>query len=133
MRRRVALFAPYLAFDLECRAPYGEIRKAPSPGFVAVVVSVSVKEISVAQSLPLGESSPSPGTWQLAAALHRNYVLSHLTLSIGGHKLAGTLLRIKMRAGFPAPALRYGLLVISSCGVYYLFVALHEQFFLGRR
>ena len=37
--------------------------------------------------------------------------------------------RRKLREGVQVPALRYGSGFISLCGAYYLFVAVHEQFF----
>ena len=65
------------------------------PQLVRVAVNVSLKEIFVAQSVALGESSIADHeALNRAAERHRDYVLSHLTLSIGKNALAGRVIKL---------------------------------------
>ena len=65
------------------------------PQLVRVAVNVSLKEIAVAQSVTLGESSiADPAAWHRAAERHGEYVLNHLTLSIGKNALAGRVIKL---------------------------------------
>jgi len=66
------------------------------PARVHVAVSVSLKEIGVAQSLAPG-LNPNAATAALnrAVAQHGEYVLQHLTLSVGTNVLAGTVLGLQ--------------------------------------
>ena len=60
------------------------------PQRIRVAVNVSLKEISVAQGVTLGENGnlDSPA-WLAAVERHRDYVLKHLTLSVGESILPG--------------------------------------------
>lgn len=65
------------------------------PQLVRVAVNVSLKEIAVAQSVAPGESSiADPAAWHRAAERHGEYVLNHLTLSVGKSALAGRVIKL---------------------------------------
>lgn len=65
------------------------------PSLVRAAVNVSLKEISVAQGLALNESSVSDiAALDRAAERHRDYVLTHLTLSVGTQILAGKITKV---------------------------------------
>ena len=65
------------------------------PKCVRVAVNVSLKELSVAQSVALAESGAvDVATMQRAAEAHRGYVLSHLVLSVGKDPLAGKVAKL---------------------------------------
>ncbi len=71
---------------------------------------------------------PSTGLWIALAGFSLGVEIGHQVVVL---PLFGALAfaRRKMRGRSHAPLLRYGSAMISCCGAYYLFVALHEQFF----
>jgi hypothetical protein len=71
---------------------------------------------------------PRIGTWIALGAFSLGVEVGHqvVVLPLFGTLAAG---RQQLHERFTRPALRYGSLLISLCGVYYLCVALHEQFF----
>ena len=64
------------------------------PSLVRVAVNVSLKEITVAQSLALTESSAGALSMNRAAEAHREYLLKHLKLSAGANVLSGTVVKL---------------------------------------
>lgn len=74
------------------------------------------------------EGLPRIGTWIALIAFSLGVEVGHqvVVLPLFGALAAG---RKQLHERFTRPALRYGSLLISLCGVYYLYVALHEQFF----
>ncbi len=65
------------------------------PQCVRVAVNVSVKELTVAQSVALAESGAADAAaMQRAAEAHRDYVLSHLVLHVGKDPLAGKVTKL---------------------------------------
>jgi hydrogenase/urease accessory protein HupE len=74
------------------------------------------------------EGLPRIGTWIALIAFSLGVEVGHqvVVLPLFGALTAG---RKQLHERFTRPALRYGSLLISLCGVYYLCVALHEQFF----
>jgi hypothetical protein len=71
---------------------------------------------------------PAIGTWIALAAFSLGVEIGHqaVVLPLFGLLALG---RWKLRDGFQLPAARYGSVVISLCGAYYLFISVHEQFF----
>jgi hydrogenase/urease accessory protein HupE len=71
---------------------------------------------------------PRIGTWIALAAFSLGVEIGHqvVVLPLFGALAAG---RRQLHERFTRPALRYGSMLISFCGVYYLCVALREQFF----
>ncbi|MEP6670142.1 MAG: HupE/UreJ family protein [Chthoniobacter sp.] len=71
---------------------------------------------------------PRIGTWIALGAFSLGVEVGHqvVVLPLFGALAAG---RQQLQERFTRPALRYGSMFISLCGVYYLGVALHEQFF----
>lgn len=74
------------------------------------------------------EGLPRIGTWIALIAFSLGVEVGHqvVVLPLFGVLAAG---RQQLHERFTRPALRYGSLLISLCGVYYLCVALHQQFF----
>jgi hypothetical protein len=74
------------------------------------------------------EGLPRIGTWIALIAFSLGVEVGHqvVVLPLFGLLAAG---RQQLHERFTRPALRYGSVIISLCGVYYLCVALHEQFF----
>ena len=77
------------------------------------------------------EGLPRIGTWIALAAFSLGVEIGHqvVVLPLFGALALG---RQRLQEGFTRPALRYGSVVISLCGAYYLCVAVHEQFFGAR-
>ena len=75
------------------------------------------------------EGLPALGIWIALAAFSLGVEIGHqvVVLPLFGLLALG---RRGLREGFQRAAVRYGSGVISVCGVYYLFVSVHEQFFL---
>jgi hypothetical protein len=71
---------------------------------------------------------PSVGIWIALGAFSLGVEIGHqlVVLPLFGLLALG---RRVLHEGFAKPAMRYGSLVISLCGAYYLCVAIHEQFF----
>lgn len=71
---------------------------------------------------------PRIGTWVALVAFSLGVEVGHqvVVLPLFGTLAAG---RQQLHERFTRPALRYGSMLISLCGVYYLCVALHQQFF----
>ncbi|MEI9898044.1 MAG: HupE/UreJ family protein [Chthoniobacter sp.] len=74
------------------------------------------------------EGLPRIGTWIALAAFSLGVEVGHqvVVLPLFGALAVG---RQQWHERFTRPALRYGSVLISVCGVYYLCVALREQFF----
>lgn len=74
------------------------------------------------------EGLPRIGIWVALIAFSLGVEVGHqvVVLPLFGVLAAG---RQRLHERFTRPALRYGSLLISICGVYYLCVALHQQFF----
>jgi hydrogenase/urease accessory protein HupE len=71
---------------------------------------------------------PRTGTWIALGAFSLGVEVGHQAVVL---PLFGTLAvgRQQLHERFTRPAMRYGSMLISLCGVYYLCVALHQQFF----
>ena len=54
---------------------------------------------------------------------------NRMTERLVAARLLAPLSRARLREGLQGPLVRYGSTLISVCGVYYLFVSVHEQFF----
>lgn len=74
------------------------------------------------------EGLPRIGTWIALIAFSLGVEVGHqvVVLPLFGVLAAG---RQQLHERFTRPALRYGSLLISLCGAYYLYAALHAQFF----
>lgn len=74
------------------------------------------------------EGLPPLGIWIALAAFSIGVEIGHqvVVLPLFGLLALG---RRKLREGFARPVLRYGSLLISLCGAYYLVLSLREQFF----
>lgn len=74
------------------------------------------------------EGLPRIGIWVALLAFSLGVEVGHqvVVLPLFGVLAAG---RRQLHERFTRPAMRFGSLLISLCGVYYLCVALHEQFF----
>ncbi len=74
------------------------------------------------------EGLPRIGTWIALGAFSLGVEIGHQAVVL---PLFGTLAmsRQQWKDGLTRPALRYGSSIISVCGLYYLCVAVHEQFF----
>jgi len=74
------------------------------------------------------EGLPRIGTWIALGAFSLGVEVGHQVVVL---PLFGTLAvgRQQLHERFTRPAFRYGSMFIALCGVYYLCVALHEQFF----
>ena len=70
---------------------------------------------------------PAAGIWVALAAFSLGVEIGHqvVVLPLFGLLALG---RRSLRVGFQGPVVRYGSVLISLCGAYYLFVSLHEQF-----
>ncbi len=65
------------------------------PSLMRVAVNVSLKEICVAQNLPAGSTTNlEPAILNRALEQHGEYVLKHLTFSVGPNILAGTGIKL---------------------------------------
>ncbi len=65
------------------------------PGLIRVSVDVSLREISVAQGVPLEENGyADPAQARRGADSHRDYLLQHLLLEAGAHRLSGTVVQL---------------------------------------
>lgn len=74
------------------------------PARVHVAVNVSLREISVAQGVAIGESgSVDEQALAAAAEKHREYVRQHLRLSVGGSDLIGRVLNVTTPPLFTEP------------------------------
>jgi hypothetical protein len=74
------------------------------------------------------EGLPAIGLWIALAAFSLGVEIGHqlVVLPLFGLLAAGRRL---LREGVQLPAMRWGSMLISVCGAYYLFVSVHEQFF----
>lgn len=74
------------------------------------------------------EGLPAVGIWIALAAFSLGVEIGHQVVVI---PLFGLLAlgRSRLREGLQKPIVRSGSTLISVCGVYYLFVSVHEQFF----
>jgi len=74
------------------------------------------------------EGLPRIGIWVALAAFSLGVEVGHqaVVLPLFGALALG---RQRLHENFTRPALRYGSVIISLCGAYYLCVAVHEQFF----
>lgn len=74
------------------------------------------------------EGLPRIGTWIALGAFSLGVEIGHqvVVLPLFGALALG---RHRLHESFTRPALRYGSILISLCGAYYLCVAVHEQFF----
>ncbi len=74
------------------------------------------------------EGLPRIGIWVALAAFSLGVEVGHqaVVLPLFGALALG---RKRLHENFTRPALRYGSVIISLCGAYYLCVAVHEQFF----
>jgi hypothetical protein len=74
------------------------------------------------------EGLPALGTWIALGGFSIGVEAGHLLVVL---PLFGLLAlgRKKLREGFAQPIVRYGSVLISVAGTYYLFVSVHEQFF----
>lgn len=74
------------------------------------------------------EGLPALGTWIALGAFSIGVEVGHLLVVL---PLFGLLAlgRKKLKEGFARPVVRYGSVLISVAGTYYLFVSVHEQFF----
>ncbi|MGB8167646.1 MAG: HupE/UreJ family protein [Chthoniobacteraceae bacterium] len=77
------------------------------------------------------EGLPSIGIWIALAAFSLGVEIGHqiVVLPLFGLLALG---RSRLREGLQGPIVRYGSTIISVCGMYYLFVSVHEQFFAHR-
>ncbi len=74
------------------------------------------------------EGLPAIGIWIALAAFSLGVEIGHQVVVI---PLFGLLAlgRSRLRESMQGPLVRYGSTLISVCGMYYLFVSVHEQFF----
>jgi hypothetical protein len=71
---------------------------------------------------------PAVGTWIALGGFSIGVEVGHLLVVLPVFALLA-LGRKKLREGFARPVVRYGSVLISVAGTYYLFVSIHEQFF----
>ncbi len=74
------------------------------------------------------EGLPAIGIWIALAAFSVGVEIGHQIVVLPLFGLLA-LSRARLREGLQGPLVRYGSTLISVCGVYYLFVSVHEQFF----
>jgi hypothetical protein len=75
------------------------------------------------------EGLPAIGIWIALAAFSLGVEIGHQVVVLPLFGLL-SLGRKELRESFQRGAVRYGSVLISLCGAYYLFVSVHEQFFL---
>jgi HupE / UreJ protein len=72
---------------------------------------------------------PAVGIWIALGAFSLGVEIGHQVVMLPFYGLL-SVGRRKLADGFHFPVFRYGSAIISCCGLYYLVVAIHEQFFL---